>query len=255
MNKRGWFGVVIAVILTGCTSVSAIERGSFDTFMRSLNDKTYGYRVIPDPTMVPKENTSPQHVERFEVRDGDCGANKGWSDCDTDRERSELSEKYKKTYPGERHWYSWKIFFPEDYVNIYPAKVALGQFHQHKSHVVWMFQNADGGYYLDDQVFGRTRKYYPLISEEDLRGRWHKVEVDAKWSTENDGWFRVWINGEQKVDYAGQTMQAKAVYFKYGLYRSFVSRYKIQHSADTVPTQVVFFKDVARADSRAKLPE
>ncbi len=256
MNNQRWLCLVFVAVLTGCsTSVSAIDRGSFGTFMRSLNDKSYGYSVIPDPTKSSIEHSSPAQVERFEVRDGDCSANRGWSDCDNDRERSELSEKSKTTFAGERHWYSWKIYFPEDYVNIYPAKVALGQFHQDRAHVVWMFQNADGGYYLDDQVFGRTRKYYPLISEEDLRGRWHKVEVDAKWSTSNDGWFRVWINGEQKVDYAGQTMEAKAVYFKYGLYRSFVSRYKIRHSADVVPTQVVLFKDVARAESRAQLPE
>ncbi len=255
MNKQRWLGTVLATVLSGCVSANVTDRGNFGTFMRSLNDKSHGYTVVPDPTIAASGNSSPNQVERFEVRDGDCGANRGWSDCANDRERSELSERNKTTVPGQRYWYSWKIFFPEDYVNIYPTKVALGQFHQHKAHVVWMFQNADGGYYLDDQVSGRTRKYYPLISEEDLRGRWHKVEIDAKWSTSDDGWFRVWINGEQKVDYAGQTMQAKAVYFKYGLYRSFVSRYKKQYSADTVPTQVVYFKDVARADSRDKLPE
>jgi hypothetical protein len=36
--------------------------------------------------------------------------------------------------------------------NVSPAKVALGQFHQDKGHVVWMFQNQNfstpGGYWI-----------------------------------------------------------------------------------------------------------
>jgi hypothetical protein len=59
--------------------------------------------------------------------------------------------------------------FPENYINVYPTKTALGQFHQEGSHPVFMFQNSSDGYCLDDQVMGSTRKYYKLIDEKDLR--------------------------------------------------------------------------------------
>ena len=227
----------------------AAERGTFGHFDRSLNTTPHGYTIIPDPT-----GTAPtESIERFEVRSGDCGANRGWNDCETDRERSELSERGGRNPSGSTWWYGWSFYVPSDFPNIYPAKVALGQFHQEKAHVVWMFQNDRGGLHLDDQVDGRTRRYHPLITEEDLRGRWHRIEVQARWSPDDDGYFRVWVNGSQKVDYAGRTMTAKRVYFKYGLYRSFISRFRDATGEHAVPTQTVLFANVRRAESRALL--
>jgi hypothetical protein len=192
-------------------------------------------------------------VERFEVRPGDCGSNEGWSDCAKDRERSELSEQRKATRPGDEWWYGWSIYVPDDYINIYPTKVALGQFHQDDSHPVWMFQNGDGGYHLDDQVTGSTRRYHTLLSDAELRGHWHTIEVQVRWSRDSDGFFRVWVDEAQKVDYAGATMSADRVYFKYGLYRSFLSRYKSATGSAVAPAQTVYFSNVRRSKDRVGL--
>ena len=164
----------ITLTLFACTS---IDRGSFGEFTRSLNNTDYGYKVGKDPT----HDAPTELIEVFQVNPGDCGESTGWSDCANDRERSELSEKVKDNYPGSEHWYGWSIYFPNDFPNVFPTKTALGQFHQDKSHPVWMFQNADGGYHLDDQVRGTTRRYYSLIDEVDLRGQWHKIEVHVRW--------------------------------------------------------------------------
>jgi hypothetical protein len=244
-------GLIIILSLGACQTVadSSINRGSFGPFMRSLNTTSHGYAVIKDPT-----GSAPAPlVERFEVRPGDCGSNDGWSDCAKDRERSELSERHKTPTTGTSSWYGWSLFVPVDYVNIYPTKVALGQFHQHRSHPVWMFQNSRGGYHLDDQVTGTTRRYYKLIDDKDLRGKWHRIEVHAKWANKNDGFFKVWVNGQQMVDYSGQTMSASATYFKYGLYRSFMSRYRNTKGRDDVPGQIVYYANVRRANSREGL--
>ena len=228
---------------------TVVDRGSFGPFERSLNTKNYGYSVIEDPTKAAPTKI----VEVFEVRLGDCKSNRGWSDCENDRERSELKEVNKDNYPNDEYWYGWSVYFPMDYNNVFPTKTALGQFHQDGAHPVWMFQNSAGGYHLDDQVHGRTRKYYELISESELTGQWHQVEVHARWAIDDDGFFRVWINGLKKVDYKGQTMTARAVYFKYGVYRTFMSRYKNANDTDDVPTQVAYFSNVKRASSRESL--
>lgn len=233
----------------GSSACQTVDRGAFGQFQRSLNNTSYGYSVIDDPT----GSAPTKFVERFEVRPGDCGSNAGWSDCLNDRERSELSELRKSVTRGTSQWYGWSLFLPENYVNIYPTKVALGQFHQENSHVIWMFQNSKGGYHLDDQVFGSTRRYYTLIDESELRGKWHRIEVQADWTDEDDGFFRVWVDGEQKVDYSGPTMTAKASYFKYGIYRSFLSRYRNLNGIEEVPGQVVYFANVRRAGDRAGL--
>ncbi len=194
-------------------------------------------------------------IDVFDVRPGDCSFNSGWNDCLNDRERSELSEIKKSTGLHSEYWYGWSIYFPDTYQNVYPTKVALGQFHQKGSHPVWMFQNSDGGYHLDNQVTGRSSEYYLLIQEATLRGRWHRVEVHVRWEKDKTGFFRVWVNGTQKVDYEGATMDASYVYFKYGLYRSFLSRYKSKNNVDSVPAQTVYFSNVKRSLSRHGLSQ
>ena len=229
----------------------SINRGSFGPFERSLSVTAHGYRVMPDPT-----GTSPARmVERFEVRPGDCHFNAGWNDCKSDRERSELGERGHQNNAGSTAWYGWWLYIPDDWINVFPTKVALGQFHQVGSHPVWMFQNDKGGLYLDDHTTGRTSKLYLLIGESELRGRWHRIEIHAHWTRAPTGFFRVWVNGEQRVDYSGPTMTGKTVYFKYGVYRSFLSRYLQAHGKSEVPAQGAYFAGVKRANSREQLAD
>ena len=67
------------------------------------------------------------------------------------------------------------------------------------------------------------RSYYVLTT--DYIGKWMDFVVNVKWSQSNDGWFSIWLNGKLNFEYKGKTMYCdKGVYFKYGIYRSFVSR-------------------------------
>lgn len=61
-----------------------------------------------------------------------------------------------------------------------------------------------------------------------------------------DGFFRVWVNREEKVDYRGRTMKCGEVYFKYGVYRTFISRNPEQ--AGEVST-VAYFDGLVRSRS------
>ena len=242
----------IIILFVASTSVAAsnpnnIERGSFDQYFRSLNDTDHGYLIIKDVT----GSAPTKLIEVFEVRPGDCNEDENWSDCDNDRERSELSEG-GKTMHGDEYWYGWSIYFPKEYSNIYPTKTALGQFHQKGSHPVWMFQNGEGGYHLDEQTLGFTNEYHQLLDEDDLYGKWHKVEVHVRWSRNNNGFFKVWLNDEQQVDYSGVTTPDESVYFKYGIYRSFLERYK-DSETDIVPEQKVYYSNVKRGKTRSGL--
>ena len=193
---------------------------------------------------------------RFEVKPGDCGYdNGGGDDCKRDSERHELS--------GNRHgdgeyWYTWSIYLPKDFKNIYPTKLAMGQFHQSKGHVVWMFQNADGGYFVDNQVYGRTSRTDRILNQEEMLGRWNDILINANWTDKKIGFFRVWVNGKLAFKYNGPTKsKGKKVYQKFGVYRSFMSRYKAFKSADSesvvVPGQVVYFDEVRTGKSCSNL--
>jgi hypothetical protein len=239
---------VLLGLTTACVAIGP-DRGNFGTFARSLSTTSWGYSVIEDPT-----GTAPAAiVERFEVRPGDCAGNDDWDDCANDRERSELSQRGDRNPLGSEYWYGWSFYLAEDYPNVHPTKTALGQFHQHDSHPVWMFQNSSGGLSLDDQVTGRTRQYHKLIDQAELLGRWHRIEVHARWSRGDDGLFDVYVNGEEKVRYRGPTMSASITYFKYGVYRSFMSRYRNAKGVGEVPGQTALYANVRRANTREGL--
>jgi len=241
--------VVIGAALAESDVSPSPDRGDFGPFIRSLNVKPYGYTLIDDPT----GKAPAKQVERFEVRSGDCYFNDGWSDCERDRERSELSEQGERSPRGTSAWYGWSFYVPEDWPDIYPTKTVLGQFHQQRAHPVWMFLNYNGGLVLDDQSRGRSKRFVPLIDEQNFAGRWHRVEVNAKWEKNASGFMKVWVNGDLKFDYQGKTMTAETVYFKYGVYRSFVSRYKAKSGQDTVPTQAAIFANVRKSLTREGL--
>ena len=177
-----------------------------------------------------------QQSLRFEVKSGDCGYNKGWDDCKKDRERHELS--------GNRHsdgeyWYAWSIYLPKDFKNIYPTKLAMGQFHQSKGHVVWLFQNADGGYFVDNHVYGRTFGHDRILNQKEMLGRWNDILINANWTDKKIGFFRVWVNGKLAFKYNGPTKsKGKKVYQKFGVYRQYMSRYKAFKSAKNRGTLV-----------------
>lgn len=231
---------LIVALLQGCVSASG---NGFGAFQRSLSHTPHGYQRVPDPT-----GTAPSaQVDRFEVRAGECAANTGWSDCTNDRERSELSDSgTSATGEGSEWWYGWSLYLPPDYPVIAPAKTALGQFHQHNGPPAFMFQNGAGGYWID-RNFGNTTDYVQLLTQAQMLGTWNRVEVHARWSR-SDGFFRVYINGEPKYDFKGATMTMASVYFKYGVYRSHVSRY-----GKPAPTQVALFAQVQRASTRQGL--
>ncbi|NMM42929.1 hypothetical protein HH303_00460 [Rhodospirillaceae bacterium KN72] len=246
------YKVTIAVAamlgLAGCLSGEDTHGWSF-TKSLPANFKGYGVQTVAAADGYPVR--SGKTSQRFEVRAGDCSYSDDWSDCDNDRERHEL--KSVTDWLGGERWYHWSIYLPADYPNIYPVKVALGQFHQHRGHVVWMFQNNNGGYWVDNQVPGYTKDFKMILTDADMRGVWNDILVHVNWSDGEDGYFYVYVNGETEPRYAytGQTKSTgKKVYYKYGLYRSFVSR-----RGGEEPAQVVYYDDLFAATTCAGLSE
>ena len=242
--------VLPLILFSGCQTMSTAhnDRGWFDPMMRSLNYKSYGYQIVEDVT----GSAPTKLIERFEVRPGDCAANRGHDDCTTDRERSELSQENKDILIGDTEWYGWDLFVPKEHEDIWPTPVYMGQFHQRGAKPAWMFYNRFDGYYLDYHV-GKEFQFAKLLDIKNFLGQWNKIEVNAKWSDGNDGFFRVYVNGKLNVNFGGKTASASQLYFKYGIYRSFISRYKNNNNGKAPPTQIVYFTKVKRGSSRASI--
>jgi hypothetical protein len=236
---------LISVLVVGILAHS-YAFAQYTGFQRSLNDKPWGISLVDKNTgPVAKGNYS----ERFEVRQGDCSAQPGWSDCEMDRERSEMSELKPYTALGKPTWYSWSIWFDNSWPDISPVTTTVGQFHQRDQSVpAVLFIQRDGRYFLRLES---AKDLYPnnnvrtLLTEQELRGRWHQVVVFAVWSTGNNGVLQVWINGKQRLDHRGpNTINTTPVYFKYGIYRSFVSRTQLR------PPHVLYIDEVRKGPTR-----
>lgn len=213
------------------------------------NFKEYGYDVVSKADGHPVR--AGKEAMRFEVRAGDCSWYSGWNDCEKDRERHELMSR--DDWSGGEEWYGWSLYLPKDFPNIYPVKVTLGQFHQKGSHPVWLFQNGYGGYNVHNNTSGRTLHKTSVLTDEEMRGKWSDILVHARWTHEEDGFFRVYVNGETtpRHSWTGPTKKrGRRVYFKFGVYRAFMSR-----RPGDEPTQIVYYDEVTRASTCAEATE
>jgi len=187
--------------------------------------KDYGMQVVDEKDGYPVR--AGKKSIRFEVRDGDCGQDEqgGWSDCKGDRERHELSanKKDQKMSKGE-YWFSWSLYFPEEHQNLWPLSNNYGQFHQQGGPPVFMFKELRSGYSVV-RTIGDDYHEKRLIHNDDMKGKWHDILINAKWSKKDNGFFKVWINDKLKYDYNGPTKTEKYVYQKFGIYSTGVTRY------------------------------
>ena len=70
--------------------------------------------------------------------------------------------------------------------------------------------------------------HFNLLSNAQAPGKWHDIIIHSKFSKNDDGFFKVWVNNALKVNYKGATMKAKDVVHKFGIYRTGISRYANQ---------------------------
>ena len=186
---------------------------------------------------------------RFEVRHGN-----GWGwDKKNDRERVELKIcciNKKLT------WTAWSIYLPKDYNVVFPIRTMLGQFHNDGDNPpAFTFENQGvlipGGYWLevDSYVGGNNNNPKLLFDHSDMLGKWTDVLVKAKWTNEEDGFFKVWVNGKLKAQHTGMTQEKiDDMNFHIGVYRSFLSK-----TPGPDPTQVAYYDEVRHGNKCKKL--
>ena len=260
------FVLAIVVFLSAGSGAKAASRISLPTdvasgwgdrgWIKSLQFgyKDYGFQVVTEAGGHPVRHGN--RSIRFEVRPGDCGRDDSWNDCKKDRERHELSQPGNAQRHGDEYWYSWSLFIPAETPMVYPTKTNFAQFHQQRDGVLFMFNWTPAGYTVDNQVpgGGRSKNQRTIVSRETLQDRWIDVLVHAKWSHNADGFFRVYVDHLKTYEHSGQTMARNDhPYFKFGIYRSFMSRYKSDKNVSEVPGQFVYFDEVHRGRSLAKV--
>ena len=243
--------LVISSLLSGNVFSFGLPKdvGSGNSYTKSLGSgfKKHGVKIVKEKDGFPVR--AGKKSVRFEVRFGDCGYDIGkWNDCKEDRQRHELSGK---TFKGKK-WTAFSIYLPKDFKNVDPVKLAMGQFHQRKGSPTLMFQFNRYGYYADRQLFNTTQQMVKLLDIEDMIGKWNDILIHGNFTKKESGFYKVWVNNELKYKYSGATTSGKPSYFKFGIYQTHVSRYRVSESR-TYPTQVVFFDEIRHGKNREKV--
>lgn len=245
--------LVISSLLSGNAFSFGLPKdvGSGNSYEKSLGSgfKKHGVKIVKKQDGFPVREGKKS--VRFEVRFGDCGKDKPpgkWNDCKEDRQRHELSGR---DFKGKK-WVAFSIYLPEDFKNIDPVKLAMGQFHQKGGSPTLMFQFNRYGYYVDRQLSNMTQQMVKLLDVEDMIGKWNDILIHGNFTKKESGFYKVWVNNELKYEYNGATTTGKPNFFKFGIYQTHVSRYSM-YEERTYPTQVVFFDEIRHGKNRKKV--
>lgn len=134
----------------------------------------------------------------------------------------------------------------EESQNIYPTSSSMAQFHQVGCLPAMKFEEFNGGYWWNNQVPAGDDIDIQILKAEKFVGHWNDIVVYAHWSRGPKGWFKLWANGKLKLNYIGKTMTCEWVYFKYGIYRSWLSRNpKVKKI-----TTIAYYDGVVRSKSK-----
>lgn len=216
-------------------------------FHKLISPKAINLVSVSDFSIVGKKSI------RFESNNGECGKEPKWNDCANDRERTELYYK-KKPWKKER-WYRFYIYLPEDYNSIAPAKMSLIQWKRHDpSKVLVMFQHTHAGLTFNRNGDSFKDSHIVLKRNKELLGNWTEIIFSTNWHPDpKKGFMKVWIDRKLKVNFKGvsNTKKGKELSLRYGLYSSFISRYKTAFQVQTMPRRVVFF-DGVKEESRCE---
>ena len=247
-----------ALFLTACNTTTGPTAGRLDTF-RSLSDTPHGYALVSAPTRAGSK------AERFEVRPGDCGDAKEWSDCANNRERSELSARERWQH-GTPQWMAFSVYLPEDFQTSARVNTTVGQIHQEggpsgtagglPSYPPVLQLSMKGNRYFANisllsgsatNVIHRDQQF-TLARVSDMRGRWTDILVhfDTSGGTEV---LEVFVNGQRKgVVRDFINFVPESYYMKYGIYRSFVSRH-----GGPMPTQILYIDEAKLGPTQASV--
>lgn len=194
----------------------------------------------------------------FQLNDGECGVEEGkWSDCDNDRERTELN--FKKEKAKQEKWYRFHIKFTDSHNNIAPASLSLMQWKRYSkpSRTMIQFQQTSAGLVLNRNGETFRDANIMLVHEKDLYNRWIEIIFNTNWHPdENKGFMKVWVDGQLKFDHKGPSHADTAdVSMRVGIYSAFLGRYRALYPDTPIPTREVIYDGIRASRTCMKLLE
>jgi hypothetical protein len=248
----------------GKFTLKTSSKSGFKYHRNFMNHNDYNFKYIKDK----KKARAGKYFQQFELRDGDCFGDDNWTDCDTDRERVEFSTRPRQPIT-KNQCYGYSLMLSEDFIDTHPTNTTLGQVHQHGGPTgtagglasfppLIQIDAREGSLYFNwhelsgsaTNVIDESR-YHKLKSLENMKGVWTDISFCLDFKNKR---MDAWVDGIKKVKILKSPIffNPEAIYFKHGIYRSFISKYKARNNGK-MPTQIVFYDEIRRGNSIEKV--
>ena len=255
------------IVLSLLVSNITFSKTKFSEIKKALKEDNYGilklekFHHLNSPKAVNPISISDFSIIgkksiRFESNNGECGQEPGFSDCKTNRERTELY--YKPISSKKDRWYRFYIFLPKNYNSIAPGKMSLIQWKRHNpSKVLVMFRHNHAGLTFNRNDDSFKDSHVVLKSNDNLLGNWTEIIFNTNWHPDSDkGFMKVWIDGKLKINFKGSANAKKGgskLSLRYGLYSSGLDRYRRAFNKNYHPQRIIFFDGVKAEKNCEKL--
>lgn len=197
---------------------------------------------------------------RFETREGVCGWDDGWSDCANGRSRHELSTSGDRDPSDTDLWFAQSFFLPADYE--VPRNIGNSIFQLWSGgRDSFQFKFKQGSGFIVQRKLDDDEAI--LLEESRALGQWVDVLMQVRLSMTDNGYLRIWVNGDKVYDYAGRTTAgenpSEPNYYKLGIYNTaFDSEGRVMGpdgnlDGEGLPNLHLFFDEVRFARSCADL--
>lgn len=277
-----FFSFILTLGVAGCV-VSGTDPASFASKSAPPNYVRY---LVPKGDHPFRYSRQGEPVragivsERYELRDGDCGGD----DCVNPRFRTESVLKASATQArfNQDIWYGWSFY--NQNIQSYPQSIALknvfgqwkmGGFYPPHIKLVQIGRGEAyrGGNRSHDVViqmddaneafgWGKSRNWgivCRLFSIDEARGKWIDIVMNTNFGTDQNGYLRIWINGQQRCDYRGpivavtDTSRFPGPNHRRGIYVSSTKRWDATQPSVKKPTQIAFYDEFRIGRSRSEV--
>tara|TARA_Y100000992_G_scaffold292464_1_gene250000 strand:- start:69 stop:902 length:834 start_codon:yes stop_codon:yes gene_type:complete len=270
--KKIYFTVVFSLLIIGITNFSKDVSANEITNLQWKKSVATGKKLIKFREAV----TSPalgKKAWKITLLPRDCGKDKegDYSDCTNngrdavvghgggDRARSEYSTSSNR-YTGEK-WISVSIFIPNDFKSVEPVSTSLFQIYEwgntnQQRHPRMMLRVKRGN--LEPRYFAVNGMdsqglIYKHLKIDDMRDNWTTIIFHTKMSKDpSKGFIKMYVDDVLYNHYKGKTGYGGKFFNKFGIYHSWISRWKDEIHGE-YPTQIVFYDNLFRTSSKEKL--
>ena len=242
-------------------SLKTSSKSGFTHHTNHMDHNDYNFQYIKDETKA----RAGKYFQRFELRDGDCFGDDNWNDCENNRERVEFSAEPQQR-PVKKQCYGYSLMLSKEFIDTHPTNTSLGQIHQKGGPTGTAEGLASfppliqidaflGGLHLNWHVLSGSKTnvidrgyHYELKRLRNMKEVWTDISFCLDFENKR---MDVWIDGVQKVKILKSPINfvPEEIYFKHGIYRSFISKYKERKKKNKMPTQVVFYDEIRRGAS------